>query len=136
MTAAQRHRSEPAFQAMWRGGGDDGGQTGDRAVVVEPEVQRWLEGLSTEQFAQAALYIDRLGQQGSLTRQVAGNVGELRFYVGRDPYRVTYWVASGQEVVLLTAFRKSRARDRREVERAVRVLTRCVAERRVAEAVA
>ena len=105
-------------------------------MELEPEVQRWLEGLPTEQFAQAALYIDRLGQHGSLTRQLARNVGELRFYVGRDPYRVTYWMAPGQQIVLLTAFRKSRARDRREIERAVRVLTRCVAERYVAEAVA
>ena len=136
MTAAQRNRSERAFQAMWRGGGGGRAGTGDRTVELEPEVRRWLEGLPTEQFAQAALYIDRLGQQGSLTRQLAGKVGELRFYVGRDPYRVTYWAASDRRIVLLTAFRKSRARDRREVERAVRVLTRCVAERYVAEAVA
>lgn len=136
MTAAQRHRSEPALQAMWRGGGGGHARTVDRTVELEPEVRRWLEALPTEQFAQAALHIDRLGQQGSLTRQLAGNVGELRFYVGRDPYRVTYWAAPGRRIVLLTAFRKSRARDRREVERAVRALTRCVAERYVAEAVA
>jgi len=136
MTAAQRNRSEPAFQAIWRGLGGGRAGTGDRTVELEPEVRRWLEGLPSEQFAQAALYIDRLGRQGSLTRQLAGKVGELRFYAGRDPYRVTYWAASDRRIVLLTAFRKSRARDRREVERAVRVLTRCVAERYVAEAVA
>jgi hypothetical protein len=136
MTTAQRHRSKPAFQAMWRGGGGNRARVGDRTVDLEPEVLRWLEGLPTEQFAQAALYIDRLGQHGSLTRQLANKVGELRFYVGRDPYRVTYWAGPGQQIVLLTAFRKSRARDRREIERAVRALTRCVAERCVAEAVA
>jgi hypothetical protein len=136
MTAAQRQRSEPALPAKWRGSGGDRAQTGDRSVELEPEVLRWLEGLPTEQFAQAALHIDRLGQQGSLTRQLAGKVGELRFYVGRDPFRVTYWAAPGEQIVLLTAFRKSRARDRREVERAVRALTRCAAERYVAEAVA
>jgi len=110
--------------------------TGDRSVMVEPEVQRWLEGLTTGQFAQAALHIDRLGQRRSLIRQLAGKMGELRFYIGREPYRVTFFVGPDEQIVLLTAFRKSRARDRREAERAVRALTRCVAERYVAEAVA
>ena len=136
MTAAQRHRSEPAFQAMWRGSGEARAQTGDHTIELEPEVLRWLEGLPTDHFAQAALYIDRLGQPGSLIRQMAGRLGELRFYVGRDPYRVTYWAGPGRQFVLLTAFRKSRARERREAERAARAMTRCVAERLVAEALA
>jgi len=136
MTAAQRHRSESAFQAMWRGSGGDRAPAGQGTVVLEPEVLRWLEGLPTEQFAQAALHIDRLGQQGALTRQSAGNVGELRFHVGRAAYRVTYWMGPHRQIVLLTAFRKSGARDRREAERAVRALTRCVAGRYVAQVIA
>jgi len=136
MTAVQLHRSESGVQAMGRGSGDERGRAGGGTVVLEPEVRRWLEGLPTEQFAQAAVYIDRLSRRGSLTRQLAGTVGELRFYVGKDPYRVTYWAGPGRQFVLLTAFRKSRAPDRREAERAARALTRCVAERYVAEAVA
>jgi hypothetical protein len=136
MTAAQRHRSAPAFQAMWRGSGGARARPMQPTVKLEPEVVRWLEGLPTEEFAQAALHIDRLGQQGALTRQLAGDVGELRFYVSRDPYRVTYWAGPDRQIVLLTAFRKSRARDRWEAERAVRAMTRCVAERYVAEAIA
>jgi hypothetical protein len=136
MTAAQRHRSEPALQAMWRGSGDDSAPTGECTVELEPEVLRWLEGLPTEQFAQAAVHVDRLSRSGFPGPAAGDKVGELRFYVGREPYRVTFWTAPGERIVLLTAFRKSRARDRREIERAVRVLTRCVAERYVAEVLA
>jgi len=132
----QRRGSELAFQAMWRGSGGEPGRTGGGTVVLEPEVRRWLEGLPTEQFAQAAVYIDRLGQGGSLIRQRGSTMGELRFYVGKYPYRVTYGAGPGRQIVLLTVFRKSRAPDRREAERAVRALTRCTAERYVAEAVA
>jgi hypothetical protein len=117
-------------------GREGGALTGERSVLMEPEVERWLEGLTTGQFAQAAVHIDRLGRHGPLLRELAGKMGELRFYVGRDPYRVTFFVAPDKQIVLLTAFRKSRARDRREIERAVRALSRCVAEYYVAKAVA
>ena len=125
MTAVLEHRMGPTLQAMGRGS----------PVVLEPEVQRWLEGLPTEQFAQAAVHIDRLGQPGSLTRQLGADMGELRFHVGREPYRVTYWIAPDMRIVLLTVFRRCRTRDRREIERAARVLTRCVADRFVAEVI-
>jgi len=88
-------------------------------VELEPEVREWLERLSTEQFATAAFYIDLLAGQGALlgepyTRQLNGKLRELRFHVDRRAVRVTYWIASGRRIVLLTVFVKSRMR---EVER-------------------
>lgn len=47
---------------------------------------------------------------------------------GRDAVRVTYWIASGRRIILLTVFRKTRMRENREVERARRALARCQAE--------
>lgn len=61
-------------------------------------------------------------------RQLDGKLRELRFYLNRDAVRVTYWIASGRRIVLLTAFRKTRMREEREVERARRALARCQAE--------
>ncbi|WP_344129154.1 type II toxin-antitoxin system RelE/ParE family toxin [Saccharopolyspora halophila] len=53
---------------------------------------------------------------------------ELRFHLDGDAARITYWIASGRRIVLLTASRKTRARECREVERAWRALQRCLAE--------
>jgi hypothetical protein len=41
---------------------------------------------------------------------------------------VTYWIASGRRIVLLTVFSKSQMREVREIERARRALARCIAE--------
>ena len=42
--------------------------------------------------------------------------------------RITYWIASGRRIVLLTVFVKTRMREDREIERAWRALARCIAE--------
>ncbi|TYC07263.1 type II toxin-antitoxin system RelE/ParE family toxin [Micromonospora sp. WP24] len=63
------------------------------------------------------------------TKQLDGKLRELRFYLERDPVRVTYWIASDRRIILLTVFRKTRARENREIERARRALERCIAER-------
>ena len=42
--------------------------------------------------------------------------------------RVTYWIASGRRIVLLTVFMKTRMRESAEVDRARRALARCMAE--------
>ena len=104
------------------------------SVELEPEIRDWLEGLPTAQFATAAFYIDLLAEQGPLlgepyTKQLDGKLRELRFHLERDAVRVTYWIASGRRIVLLTVFRKTRMREEREIERARRALARCVAER-------
>lgn len=102
-------------------------------VELEPEVQAWLEELPTAMFVRAAFYIDLLGEQGPLlgephTKQLDGKLRELRFYLDRDAVRVTYWIAPERRIVLLTWFRKTRWRKRREVGRAKQALARCVAE--------
>ncbi|MFG1845139.1 type II toxin-antitoxin system RelE/ParE family toxin [Micromonospora carbonacea] len=94
----------------------------------------WLEGLSTALFARAAFYVDLLGGRGPLlgepyTKQLDGKLRESRFYLDRDPVRVSYWIATDRRIILLTALRKTRMREDREVERARRALERCVAER-------
>jgi phage-related protein len=95
-------------------------------VELEPEVQKWLNELRTAQFATAAFYVDLLSEP--YTRQLDGKLRELRFHLDRQSVRVTYWIAPGRRIVLLTVFTKTRMREDREVERARRALARCVAE--------
>ena len=107
-------------------------------VELEPEVRDWLEGLPTAQFATSAFYVDLLGERGPLlgepyTRQLDGKLRELRFHLERRAVRVTYWIATGRRIVLLTVFAKSRMREEREIERARRALVRCEAEEHRAE---
>lgn len=107
-------------------------------VELEPEVRDWLEQLPSTQFAHAAFYIDLLADQGPLlgephTRQLDGKLRELRFYLQREAVRVTYWIATGQRIILLTVFRKTRMREDREIERARRALARCRAEAHTAD---
>jgi Phage derived protein Gp49-like (DUF891) len=45
-------------------------------------------------------------------------VRELRFHLLRQQTRVTYWLAPGRRVVLLTVFRKTRSAETAEVARA------------------
>jgi hypothetical protein len=60
------------------------------------------------------------------TRQLDGKLRELRFHLERQSVRVTYWIASGRRIVLLTVFVKTRMRETHEVERARRALARCI----------
>jgi len=107
-------------------------------VELEPEVRDWLEGLPTTLFSRAAFYIDLLAEQGPqlgepYMKQLVGPLRELRFYLDRDSMRVTYWIASDRRIVLLTVFRKTSNRDRREVARARRALARCLADAHTAD---
>jgi len=102
-------------------------------VELEPEVRDWLEQLPTTPFATAAFYVDLLAEQGPLlgepyTRQLDGKLRELRFHLDGTAVRVTYWIAPGRRIVLLTVFRKTRMREEREIARARRAWQRCVAE--------
>lgn len=100
-------------------------------VELEPEVRDWLERLPTAHFATAAFYVDLLAEQGPLlgepyTRQLDGKLRELRFHLEGRAIRVTYWIAPGRRVVLLTVFAKSRMREVAEVSRARHALARCL----------
>jgi hypothetical protein len=107
-------------------------------VELEPEVQDWLEALPTAQFATAAFYVDLLAEQGPLlsepyTRQLDGELRELRFHLDRAAVRVTYWITPRRRIVLLTVFTKTRMRQDREVDRARRALARCLADEHTAD---
>lgn len=107
-------------------------------VELEPEVQSWLEDLSDEEFGHVAFYIDLLEAQGvhlgePYTRQLRGKLRELRFHAGRERIRVSYYVATGRRIVLLTVFRKTKPREEAEIDRAARAMQRCIAEGHTAE---
>jgi phage-related protein len=61
------------------------------------------------------------------TKQLDGKLRELRFYVGEQAVRITYWIAAERRIILLTVFQKKRGRDERQVGRARRAMARCVA---------
>ncbi|MET9437768.1 type II toxin-antitoxin system RelE/ParE family toxin [Streptomyces sp. NPDC006551] len=103
------------------------------SVEVEPEVEKWFLGLSHNHRGTVAFYVDLLADQGAhlgepYTKQLSGKVRELRFHLDGNPVRVTYWIASGRRIILLTVFRKTRQRETAEVERAVKAWAECVAQ--------
>ncbi len=56
---------------------------------------------------------------------------ELPFHLDGRQMRVTYWIATGRRIILLTVFSKSRQREVSEVQRASRALATCMAEAHV-----
>lgn len=107
-------------------------------IEAEPEVTEWLIALDDEDFGQVERYIDLLAEEGvhlgePFTRQLRGKLRELRFYLGRAQTRITYYIASGRRIVLLTVFPKTKPRERAEVDRAWRAMQRCIAEGHIAE---
>ena len=104
-------------------------------IEVEPEVAEWLDGLTQDQFGRAEFSIDLLANHGvhlgePHTRQLDPKLRELRVFLGpsRDAVRITYFIATGRRIILLTVFRKQRRRQRAEVERARSAMARCIAE--------
>jgi len=59
------------------------------------------------------------------TRHLSGKVREPRFHLLRQQTRVTYWLAPGRRVILLTVFRKTRGAETAEVARALRAQVTC-----------
>jgi hypothetical protein len=107
-------------------------------IELEPEVEKWFLGLSPRHRGIAAFYVDLLAQQGVLlgepyTRQLRGKLRELRFHLDSEATRITYWIASGRRIILLTAFRKQHMRESGEVERALRAMRTCMTEEHTAD---
>jgi hypothetical protein len=107
-------------------------------VELEPEVTTWLDTLTDNEFGQVERYIDLLADQGvhlsePFTRQLDGKLRELRFHLGRQQTRISYYIASGRVIVLLTVFAKTRPRERQEIDRARRAMQRCIDEGHLAQ---
>ncbi|MCC5033383.1 type II toxin-antitoxin system RelE/ParE family toxin [Streptomyces sp. WAC 00631] len=99
-------------------------------VELEPEVASWLATLDDKRWAQAVMHLDLLEQRGvhlgePYTRQLDGKLRELRFFCGGDRMRVSYWIAPGRRIIMLTVFPKTRMREFAEVERARQAFKRC-----------
>jgi hypothetical protein len=102
-------------------------------VELEPEVDEWFDTLDQGDKETAAFYVDLLADRGVLlgephTRQLQGKLRELRFHLERQDIRISYWIAPGRRIILLTVFRKQRMREDAEVQRAWRAMQRCIAE--------
>jgi len=109
-------------------------------VELEREIAQWVEALSGREFGRVECYIDLLAERGPLldepfTRQLRGKLRELRFHLGArgDAVRLSYFIASGRRIILLTVFRKQRQREQAEIERAYRAMRRCLEEHHEAE---
>jgi len=101
-------------------------------IEVEPEVRAWLESLPKRQFGHVLAFAGKLAEEASTlgepyARHLGGKVRELRIPLYPVDARVTYWLAPGRRVVLLTVFRKTRAQETAEVERAQRLQKECEA---------
>lgn len=109
-------------------------------VELEPEVAEWVRALPDDEFGRVEFYIDLLAERGvhldePYTRHLGGKLRELRFYLGAagQATRISYYIAGGRRIILLTVFSKQRRRERAEIERAQRAMKRCLAEGHTAE---
>ncbi|MGH2499011.1 MAG: hypothetical protein ACRDF0_02810 [Candidatus Limnocylindria bacterium] len=57
----------------------------------------------------------------------------MRFYIGRERRRITYYIASGRRIILLTQFRKAQQQETVEIDRAEPAMERCIREGHSAE---
>lgn len=106
---------------------------GSGTIELEDEVVEWLDSLDDDEFGQAERYVDLLANEGvhlgePFTRQLRGKLRELRFSLDRRRVRITYFIASGRRIVLLTVFLKTQRQERREIDRAEKAMQRCIDE--------
>ena len=97
---------------------------------LEPEIRAWLDSLSMADYRTVEYHADRLAEAPTTlgepySKHLQGAVRELRFYLGRSAWRLTYWLAPQQRIVLLTIFRKTRDRETSEVSRAIAAQRTC-----------
>jgi hypothetical protein len=103
------------------------------AVEIEPEVPSWLPGLTDRDFGRVDFHVGLLAEHAAdlgepYTRHLGGKVRELRFHLLAQQTRITYWLAPGRRVILLTVFRKTRSAEIAEVAQALQAQKRCEAE--------
>jgi len=102
------------------------------------EVRDWYLSLRPQDAAFADHHIELLAERGVLlgepyTRHLDGKLRELRFHIGHASQRITYYIATGRRIILLTVFQKTRQQERREIARAKRAMETCIADGHTAE---
>ena len=107
-------------------------------VEIEPEVRQWLDSLSDHDYGRAEFYADLLADNAETlgepySRHLGGKVRELRFHLQRLQVRITYWLAPGRRVILLTIFYKTQRSETAELERAFIAQKGCEASHRHAD---
>lgn len=90
------------------------------SVEIEPEVRNWLEGLSDRDLGRVDFMVGLLAEEAEslgepYPRHLDGKLRELRFYLLRQQTRITYLLAAGRRIVLLTVFTKTRPVESHEV---------------------
>jgi len=99
-------------------------------VEIEPEVRSWLASLSDRDFGRVDFLVGLLAEHAEdlgepHNRHLGGKIRELRFHLLRQQTRVTYWLAPGRRVILLTVFRKTRTAQTAQVARALQAQRTC-----------
>lgn len=99
-------------------------------IELEPEVQAWLDTLPDRHYLRVERYADLLAERAETlgepwSRHLGGALRELRFGLETDDWRITYWLAPGRRIVLLTVFRKTRDREEAQVRRATAAQQAC-----------
>ena len=107
--------------------------TGLYEVELEPEIRSWLAGLTDRDFGRVDFLVGLLAEHAEdlgepYARHLGEKVRELRFHLLRQQTQVTYWLAPGRRVILLTVFRKTRDAETAEVARALHAQKVCEAE--------
>ncbi|MFM8857321.1 MAG: type II toxin-antitoxin system RelE/ParE family toxin [Actinomycetota bacterium] len=102
-------------------------------LELEAEVTEWFNSLDDVDKVRVGFHFDRLATLGPLldqphTKQLRGKLRELRFQLGGRRVRVSYWIAPGRVIVLLTVFVKKHGVEFLEVQRALRAFERCKSE--------
>jgi hypothetical protein len=103
------------------------------SIEIQPEVRSWLSSLTDRDLGRADFLVGLLAERAEelgepYARHPGGKVRELRFHLLAQQARVTYWLAPGRRVVLLTVFRKTRSAEVTEVARALQAQKRCEAD--------
>ncbi|WP_231584564.1 type II toxin-antitoxin system RelE/ParE family toxin [Mycobacterium haemophilum] len=98
-------------------------------VELSEEVDQWLDSLSPKGMAQAFRALDLLAARGLAlrmphSRKLGDELWELRFRCEQVNQRITYTVEPERRIITLTAFRKQRSNERKEIQRARNVLRR------------
>src|SRR6478672_2715183 len=99
-------------------------------VAIEPEVRQSLDSLSDHDYGRAAFYADLLADNAETlgepySRHLRGKVRELRFHLQRQQVRITYWLAPGKRVILMTMFYETQRSEVAEVKRAIIAQKNC-----------